>query len=40
MPDRPNCGWENNIKIDLNKQNMRVWTVFVWLSVVITGDLL
>ena len=39
-PDRPSCGWENNIKIDLNKQNMRVWTVFVRLSIVISGGLL
>jgi len=39
-PDRPSCGWENNIKIDLNKQNMRVWNVFVWLSIVISGGLL
>jgi len=23
-PDRPSCGWENNVKIDRNKQNMRV----------------
>ena len=39
-PDRPSYGWENNIKMDLNKQNMRVWTVFIWLSVVISGGLL
>lgn len=38
--DRPSCGWENNIKIDVNKQNMRVWTVFVRLSTVLSGGLL
>jgi hypothetical protein len=39
-PDRPSCGWEYNIKIYLNKQNMKVCTVFVWLSIVISGGLL
>jgi hypothetical protein len=30
---RPRCRWEDNIKIDLKKYGVRVWSGLVWLKI-------
>jgi hypothetical protein len=32
-PGRPRCKWENNIKMDLQKWDVRVWTGLSWLRI-------
>jgi hypothetical protein len=27
---RPGCRWNDNIKIDIKRERIRVWAVFIW----------
>jgi hypothetical protein len=34
---RPSCRWENNIKMDLQKRDVGLWTGLGWLRIEIGG---
>lgn len=36
--DRPSCRWEGNVKMYIKKQNILVWTAFIWLRVETIAD--
>jgi hypothetical protein len=38
--ERPRLTREDNIKIDLKKQDTKVWTGFIWLKIGTSGRLL
>jgi hypothetical protein len=38
--ERPRCGWEDGIKMDLREIGLGVWSGFTWLRIGIVGGLL